>query len=210
MAPSFEASLFAPIPQTVVNQKPSFIVKASKLDYEPGRSAVENHDNYEHEDLRPQFPDVRWPTLTEIPYHDKGLKGDPKFRNLLVDATNAFDYTPKVGTEIRGVNLARLTDAQKNDLARLIATRGVVFFRGQEDFDIDAQRELGKYFGTLHKVRHTPLLHVLPLSILARYSMLRHQSLVGRGWKTSTSSLPATTPKTNEHSLPLLSCGTLT
>jgi sulfonate dioxygenase len=154
MAPSFEEPVFAPPSQTVVHEKQSFIVKASKLDYEPGRSAVENHDNYEHEDLRPQFPNVRWPALTKVPYDDKGLKGDPKFRNLLAHATNAFDYTPKVGTEIHGVNLAHLTDAQKNDLARLIATRGVVFFRGQEDFDIDAQRELGKYFGTLHKVRH--------------------------------------------------------
>lgn len=39
----------------------------------------------------------------------------------------------------------------KNDLARLISTRGVVFFRNQKDFDIEAQRKLGSYFGTLHK-----------------------------------------------------------
>jgi sulfonate dioxygenase len=44
-----------------------------------------------------------------------------------------------------------LSDAQKNDLVRLISTRGVVFFRNQDDFDIEAQRELGRYFGTLHR-----------------------------------------------------------
>ncbi len=44
-----------------------------------------------------------------------------------------------------------LTDPQKNDLARLIATRGVVFFRNQKNFGIDDQRELGQYFGQLHK-----------------------------------------------------------
>ncbi|OJD24748.1 hypothetical protein ACJ73_03889 [Blastomyces percursus] len=42
-------------------------------------------------------------------------------------------------------------DDQRNDLARLIATRRVVFFRDQDDFDIEAQRDLGRYFGTLHR-----------------------------------------------------------
>lgn len=124
----------------------------NKFNYEPGRTVVENHDNYAHEDLLPSFPDLHWEPLGPIPYEDKGLLGDPNFSNLLSSATAVFDYTPKIGTEIHGVNLAKLTDAQKNDLARLIAVRGVVFFRAQDDFDIEAQRELGRYFGTLHKV----------------------------------------------------------
>ncbi|CRG86353.1 hypothetical protein PISL3812_03358 [Talaromyces islandicus] len=36
--------------------------------------------------------------------------------------------TPRVGTEIRGLQLSGLTDAQKNGLALLIAERGVVVF----------------------------------------------------------------------------------
>lgn len=119
--------------------------------YEPGRTTLENHDDYEYEDLRPSFPDVRWEPLTEVSYYDRGAQGDPQFGNLLSDATNIFDYTPKIGTEIHGINLAKLTDAQKDDLARLVSTRGVVFFRNQTDLDIDAQRELGQYFGKLHK-----------------------------------------------------------
>lgn len=121
------------------------------LDYEPGRTVIESHDVYEHKDLLPSFPNLHWEALTEVPYRDKGLQGDPRFRNLLGSATDVFDYNPKIGTEIHGINLAKLTDAQKNDLARLISTRGVVFFRNQTDLDIDAQRELGAYFGTLHK-----------------------------------------------------------
>lgn len=144
------------IEQVLVNDsqptelKPSF-KRASPINYTPGRSAIQSHDDYEHEDLRPRFPDVHWPALTEVPYHDKGLEGDPQFKNLLGAATDVFDYNPKIGTEVHGIDLANLTDAQKNDLARLIATRGVVFFRNQKNFDIDAQRELGKYLGTLHK-----------------------------------------------------------
>lgn len=119
--------------------------------YEPGRTPVEIHEQYEFDYLLPRFPDLHWNELKEIPYEDKGLQGDPRFRHLLEAADDIVDYVPRIGTEISGVNLARLTDAQKCDLARLIATRGVVFFRNQVDFDIEAQRELGKFFGTLHK-----------------------------------------------------------
>ena len=123
----------------------------NKLVYEPGRTTAENNPNYEYDAFRPMFPDVHWEQLGEVPYEDRGIQGDPQFRNLLADATDIFDYIPKIGTEIHGVNLAKLTNPQKDDLARLIATRGVVFFRNQTDFDIDAQRQLGEYFGKLHK-----------------------------------------------------------
>lgn len=121
------------------------------LKYEPGRTTVERHDLYEHDDLRPSFPDLHWGPIPNLPYEDKGLRGDPHFRNLLSQATDVFDYNPKIGTEIHGVDLATLTDAQKDDLALLISIRGVVFFRNQTGLDIDSQRDLGKYYGTLHK-----------------------------------------------------------
>ena len=122
-----------------------------KIQYEPGRTPVDGHDEYAHDDLRPAFPDVKWEPLTEVPYHERGTNGDPQFSNLLSNATDIFDYNPKIGTEIHGINLAKLTDSQKDDLARLVSTRGVVFFRNQTDLDIDAQRKLGQYFGQLHR-----------------------------------------------------------
>ena len=126
-------------------------VESTKLSYRPGQTQVESHETYEHEDLRPCFPDFHWAPLQEVPYHDKALQGHPDFRNLLKDATDVFDYNQRIGTEVHGVNLAKLTDAQKDDLALLIANRGVVFFRNQKDFDIETQRSLGQYYGTLHK-----------------------------------------------------------
>ncbi|CAI6273617.1 unnamed protein product [Periconia digitata] len=122
------------------------------LDYVPGRTVIKNHDDtYEYEHLRTRFPEIVWDPLEEVPYHDKGLLGDPTFKNLLSSATDVFDYNPKIGTEVTGVDLANLTDAAKNDLARLIATRGVVFFRDQKNLGIQEQRALGEYFGELHK-----------------------------------------------------------
>jgi sulfonate dioxygenase len=127
--------------------------KSNALNYIPGRTVVTKHDddNYEYEDLQTRFPDITWDPLREVEYHDKGLLGDPSFKNLLSSASDVFDYNPKIGTEVHGVDLANLADAQKNDLARLIATRGVVFFRDQKNFGIEQQRALGAYFGELHK-----------------------------------------------------------
>lgn len=155
MSPSLEEPITSQIHTQTKTKLGSALTEPSTVSaavaYEPGRTAVETHDTYEHDDLRPAFPDIRWDPLTEVPYLDRGLYGHSKFRNLLDAATDVFDYNPKIGTEVHGINLAKLTDAQKDDLARLIATRGVVFFRNQADFDIDAQRELGQYFGKLHK-----------------------------------------------------------
>ena len=125
----------------------------NKHNYVPGITPVNNHpeDAYPYDHFRPTFPEHSWEPLKHVPYEDKGLLGDPHYRNLLDAATDVFDYTPKIGTEISGIQLKDLTDAQKNDLARLIAHRGVVFFRGQEDWDVEDQLALGRHFGILHK-----------------------------------------------------------
>jgi sulfonate dioxygenase len=148
MAPSLEVRDEQSVHSTLLPAKVSISAVSS---YTPGHTFVENHDTYAHEDLKPSFPDKHWPPLEEVPYTDKGLLGDPSFKNILAGATDVFDYSPKLGTEIQGVDLASLSDNAKNDLARLIATRGVVFFRNQKNLDPDAQRKLVAYFGSLHK-----------------------------------------------------------
>lgn len=151
MAPSLEEPIApSPIAPIVVPTKAN--VGDNKFGYVPGRTAVKQHITYDHEDLLPSFPDIHWDPLEEVPHSDRGLRGDRKFRNLLHDATAVFDYNPKIGTEIHGVDLSKLTEAQRDDLARLVAYRGVVFFRDQQNLDIDAQRDLGRHFGELHKV----------------------------------------------------------
>ena len=113
--------------------------------FTPGYTVVEEEKvtGYAYENLKPCFPDTTWPPLEEVPYSDKGLLGIPEYKDLLAEATDVFDYTPKIGAEIYAVNLKTFTNAQKNDLARLISYRGVVFFRGQKDFQVEDQLELG-------------------------------------------------------------------
>lgn len=74
--------------------------------------------------------------------------------------------TPRVGSEVRGLQLSQLSDVQKDELALLIAERGIVVFRDQDFKDIgpEKQKEFASYFGRLH-------VHVCPhLSIFGTTS----------------------------------------
>ncbi|GMF26402.1 unnamed protein product [Phytophthora fragariaefolia] len=106
------------------------------------------HAKFEHPELKSVHPDTKYDPIPELPYSDRALNADPTFKNLLKDAT-VTHLAPKIGTELSGIQLHELTDAQRDELALLVAHRGVVFFRDQE-INIDQQLELGRYYGPLH------------------------------------------------------------
>ncbi|KAF9000670.1 alpha-ketoglutarate-dependent sulfonate dioxygenase [Cyathus striatus] len=111
---------------------------------------------YRFAEFKPHFPDVTWEPLTEIEVNERGLHADPQKKHLLSAAKKVRHLTPAIGTEIDGIDLSQLSDAQKDELALLVAERGVVFFRDQE-FDIYGQLDLARYFGPLHKHATTPI-----------------------------------------------------
>ncbi|KAJ3177063.1 hypothetical protein HDU85_006430 [Gaertneriomyces sp. JEL0708] len=78
-----------------------------------------------------------------------GKKADPEKKSLFDAVTKRIDLSPVIGTELHGIQLSQLTDQQKEDLARLVSERGVVFFRDQ-DITLGQQQELGKSWGPLH------------------------------------------------------------
>ncbi|KAH3671549.1 hypothetical protein OGAPHI_000252 [Ogataea philodendri] len=84
---------------------------------------------------------------------DRGYFGDPTFDSLFADAdVKTRKLTPRLGTEITGVQLSSLTPRQKDDLALLVEQRGVVVFR-EQDFKNQSFEDIknwGKYFGPLH------------------------------------------------------------
>ncbi|KAH9928390.1 alpha-ketoglutarate-dependent sulfonate dioxygenase [Fomitopsis serialis] len=104
---------------------------------------------YQYAKYKPYFPDVHWEPLGPQEVTERGLFADPekkRFQHL----------TPALGTEISGIDLRQLSDKQKDELALLIAERGVVFFRDQE-INVHEQLELGRYWGPLHKHATTPI-----------------------------------------------------
>lgn len=61
------------------------------------------------------------PPLEEfIPARDRAFSADPAKASLLSEAT-AVEVTPHIGTELKGVQLSKLTDEQKDELALLVA-----------------------------------------------------------------------------------------
>ncbi|EPX73374.1 alpha-ketoglutarate-dependent sulfonate dioxygenase [Schizosaccharomyces octosporus yFS286] len=105
--------------------------------------------DYEYADLLPSFPDTKDKPLDEVEYHDRGLHADPSFSNLFRDVTKIEHLGRDLGTVLHGVQLSQLTDVQKDELARLMAERGVVYFPDQKQ-SIEEFESLGLYYGTPH------------------------------------------------------------
>ncbi|VUC28502.1 unnamed protein product [Clonostachys rosea] len=114
------------------------------------------HQEYKYIKYLPVYDEsTTFPPLQPFEFNDKGLVADKEKQNLF--AADAPDVSvskiaPVIGTEIRGLQLSQLNNQQKNELALLIAERGVVVFRGQDfkDIGIDRQLEFARYFGPLH------------------------------------------------------------
>ncbi|AWU76235.1 hypothetical protein CAS74_000184 [Pichia kudriavzevii] len=96
----------------------------------------------------------------DAPYIERAKNADPEKKALLGAAKEVIHLTKNVGTEIVGLQLADLTDQQKDELALLVAERVVVFFRDQKLLPSE-QLELGKYLGNIEY--HPQTTHVTGL-----------------------------------------------
>ncbi|KAK3334208.1 TfdA family taurine catabolism dioxygenase TauD [Cercophora scortea] len=116
----------------------------------------EIHEQYKYAAYLPVYDETtKLPALQPFVFQDRGLAADKEKPNLLPKDNpdiRATSLTPVIGTEIRGLQLSALTDPQKDELALLIAERGVVVFRDQDfkDISIAKQKAFGAYFGPLH------------------------------------------------------------
>ncbi|KAJ3510885.1 hypothetical protein NLJ89_g4420 [Agrocybe chaxingu] len=152
----------APVATTERNDSPAIpALKKFAADkvFNPFYSPLQGDDgdeSYKYADYRPSFPNITYEPLTEQEVVERGLFADPAKPNLLKAAKKVTTLTPVIGTEIEGIDLRQLTDAQKDELALLVAERGVVFFRDQE-LDIHQQLDLARYYGPLHKHATTPI-----------------------------------------------------
>ncbi|CAI8505957.1 unnamed protein product [Pichia kudriavzevii] len=97
----------------------------------------------------------------DVPYIERGKNADPEKKALLGAAKEVIHLTKNVGTEIVGLQLADLTDQQKDELALLVAERVVVFFRDQK-LPPTKQHELGSYLGKVEVHPQTPHVTSLP------------------------------------------------
>jgi sulfonate dioxygenase len=80
-----------------------------------------------------------------VPPKDRAFFADPRKPNLLAIA-KLVDLTEGIGTVVEGVQLAVFNDAQLDELALLVAERGVVFFRKQT-LTTPEQEKLFSHYG---------------------------------------------------------------
>ncbi|KAF7367291.1 TauD domain-containing protein [Mycena sanguinolenta] len=112
-------------------------------------------DDYRYSHLLPHFSRDTYPPLTPFAFSDPGLRAleHPNPRAFLQNATNVVELTPRLGTEVHGINLAELDSDARDELALEVARRGLMVFRDQHDF-IDRGPEFykqwGSHFGRLH------------------------------------------------------------
>ena len=90
-----------------------------------------------------------WEPFTHV---EHGKDADSSFKDLLVEGSTIEHLTPTTGSEVSGVQLSKLSDAGKDQLALLVAQRKVVAFRDQDLADLPIQEALdfGGYFGRHH------------------------------------------------------------
>lgn len=86
--------------------------------------------DYEFADLLPSFPKIDWPDLEEIDIDDRAFHADPEksrfFKEVEAQGGKVINLNPAIGAEVVGVKLTQLSDAARDDLALLLAERGVV------------------------------------------------------------------------------------
>jgi sulfonate dioxygenase len=134
---------------TISQNVPSLNLSASMA------NGAGREEAYAYAHLLPTFDSVRFPPLTPFRHEDPGRRAlshsDPN--SFLRGASRVHELTPTLGSEIDGVNLARLSPHERDQLALFVAHRGLVVFRGQEEFinsGTDRYLEWGRYFGRLH------------------------------------------------------------
>ncbi|RDB28961.1 Alpha-ketoglutarate-dependent sulfonate dioxygenase [Hypsizygus marmoreus] len=114
----------------------------------------EEAEPYRYAHLLPHFSQDHYPPLTPFDHVDPGRRAlsHPNPRSFLDNAT-VVELTPSLGSEVQGVNLAKLDSDARDQLALEVARRGLVVFKDQAEF-IDRgpefYREWGRHFGRLH------------------------------------------------------------
>lgn len=83
---------------------------------------------------------------------DHGKDADTSLKDLLTEGSKIQKLTPTIGSEVSGVQLSKLSQEGKDQLALLVAQRKVVAFRDQDLADLPIQEALdfGGYFGRHH------------------------------------------------------------
>ncbi|EIW81863.1 alpha-ketoglutarate-dependent sulfonate dioxygenase [Coniophora puteana RWD-64-598 SS2] len=159
----------------------------------------EQQEEYRYAHLLPHFDaSIKYPPLVPFEHVDPGSRAlkhaDP--RAFLDGAEKIVHLTPRLGTEVRGVDLLKLDSDGRDQLALEVARRGLLVFRGQQEFinaGPEAYLEWGRYFGRLHihpttgHPKDHPELHLVYVDANSDYNFGYEGSITMTGWHSDVS-----------------------
>lgn len=119
---SLASSIAMSTVQTITEAIPSLTLRNKSDQADP----TNQQEPYKYAHLLPVFPkDEHYPPLTPFEHVDPGSRAlsHPNPRAFLENAASVDDITPRLGTEVRGVNLAELDNAGRDQLALEVRTR---------------------------------------------------------------------------------------
>ncbi|KAF2090248.1 TauD-domain-containing protein [Saccharata proteae CBS 121410] len=141
----------APAPRGPVDYKEAFITGPKAYNKEAEEKGSANQAPAKHPKYLPTWNPQTYPPLEPFTHYEHGKDADPTFPHLF-EHGKAKTLTPRIGSEVTGVQLSKLSDKGKDELALFIAQRKVAVFRDQDLADIPLQEALdfGGYFGRHH------------------------------------------------------------
>jgi len=178
---------------------PSLRLRASSpADVKEKEFQSKDQEPYRYAAYLPVFNEDHYPPLVPFDHVDPGSRAlaHPNPASFLDGASNVSEITPNLGTEVTGVNLANLSADGRDQLALMVAKRGLMVFRDQSDF-IDRggefYREWGRYFGRLHihptsgHPEGLPEIHLVYKDAKSSFNFEREDSVTTTGWHSDVS-----------------------
>ncbi|KAL9535545.1 Alpha-ketoglutarate-dependent sulfonate dioxygenase [Sphaerulina musiva] len=100
----------------------------------------------------PYWDNSKLPPYEPFEPVEPGKNADPAFPNLLSAGSHVKELTANIGAEVSGIQLSKLNNAGKDELALFVAQHKVVAFRDQDFADLPIQEaiDFAEYYGPSH------------------------------------------------------------
>ncbi|KAI0483929.1 hypothetical protein GGR56DRAFT_611552 [Xylariaceae sp. FL0804] len=175
--------------------KEAFAQGPETTNYENELKGTEKHAPAAYPNYLPYWDNVSYPPLEPFKAVEHGKDADPSFPNLLQGA-QVTDLTANIGAEVQGLQISKLSQAGKDELALFVAQKKVVAFRDQDFADLPIQEALdwAEYYGPshIHQASGAPrgfprvhLVHRSAADTTARDYFEEHTNSIG--WHTDVS-----------------------
>ncbi|KAL0633121.1 hypothetical protein Q9L58_007960 [Maublancomyces gigas] len=108
------------------------------LPYKPAASTEQGRKKSKptrYSQYLPTWEPTFFPPCPEFEFYDPALRADKEKRNLLGGGAVLKHISPKMGSELSGVQLSEMSDAARDELALLVSERKCVVLRDQDFAD---------------------------------------------------------------------------